>query len=341
MPITRIKLNNFTVFESLDFEPSRGLNILVGANGTGKTHLMKVAYGACDVSGTDEPLRQKLIRLFLPSERRAGRLVRRRQGVDTCRIVVADEDRKLSIRFTSRQSDRKFRSGHLAWSSRRISSAYIPVKEMLANAPGFISLYDLREIHFEEVYRDILTQAFVPIERGPIQNQRRKLLKILDSAMGGTVTSQGEEFFLISKDGRLEFTLLAEGLRKLGLLWLLIRNGTLLEGSVLFWDEPETNLNPTLYRAVVEVLLELQRSGVQVFIATHDYAILKEVDLGTRDGDAIAFHALSRDGKDGAANLSSCENISDIDPNLIVQAFDELYDRDVARSIARSASESR
>ena len=38
MTITRIKLENFTVFESLDLEPSPGINVLVGANGTGKTH---------------------------------------------------------------------------------------------------------------------------------------------------------------------------------------------------------------------------------------------------------------------------------------------------------------
>ena len=340
MPITRIRLNNFTVFESVDFEPSPGLNVLIGANGTGKTHLMKVAYGACDVSGTDESLHQKLIRLFLPSGRRIGRLVRRRQGVDTCRITVADEDRALSIRFTSRESDRKWHRGHIPWGSKRIDSAYIPVKEMLANAPGFISLYDRREIHFEEIYRDILTQAFVPIERGPIPSERRGLLKILNEAMGGSVTAKDEEFFLKSRDGNLEFTLLAEGLRKLGLLWLLIRNGTLLEGSVLFWDEPETNLNPRLYRAVMKVLLELQRLGVQIFVATHDYAVLKELDLGSREGDAISFHTLSRDGNNGTVDLCSFEEMRAIDPNLIVEAFDDLYERDIQRSIARSISES-
>ena len=44
MAITRVKLENFTVFDSLDLEPSPGINVLVGANGTGKTHLMKVCY---------------------------------------------------------------------------------------------------------------------------------------------------------------------------------------------------------------------------------------------------------------------------------------------------------
>ena len=44
MTITRVKLENFTVFESLDLEPSPGINVLLGANGTGKTHLMKLCY---------------------------------------------------------------------------------------------------------------------------------------------------------------------------------------------------------------------------------------------------------------------------------------------------------
>ena len=41
----------------------------------------------------------------------------------------------------------------------------------------------------------------------------------------------GEEFFLSGEQGEIEFTLLAEGLRKLGLLWLLIRNGSLKTGG--------------------------------------------------------------------------------------------------------------
>ena len=48
MAITRLQLENFTAFESLDMELSPGINVLVGANGTGKTHIMKVCYAACD-----------------------------------------------------------------------------------------------------------------------------------------------------------------------------------------------------------------------------------------------------------------------------------------------------
>ena len=40
-------------------------------------------------------------------------------------------------------------------------ATYIPSKDMLANAPGFRSLYAAREVHFEETYRDILDRALL------------------------------------------------------------------------------------------------------------------------------------------------------------------------------------
>lgn len=45
------------------------------------------------------------------------------------------------------------------------------------------------------------------------------------------------------------------------------------KGSVLFWDEPEANVNPLYISIIVDLLLELQRKGVQIFISTHDYML--------------------------------------------------------------------
>ena len=142
-----------------------------------------------------------------------------------------------------------------------------------------------------------------------------------------------EEFFLQSEHGTLEFSLLAEGVRKLALLGLLIRNGTLQSGSVLFWDEPETNLNPKLFGVVMDVLLELQRVGVQIFVATHDYVILKELDLRATAADKLAFHSLyQKDGTD-EVGCATTYNYLEIDPNAIADTFTDLYDREVARSL--------
>ena len=337
MALTKVKLQQFTAFHDLTVEFSPGINALVGANGTGKTHLLKVCYAACDVSKTGGDLLSTLMRTFLPSSRHSFRLVK--QGLESgaeATIAVHSGERVLRRKFDNAGiflGSVSFNEPD-PWAGSPIESTYIPAKDMLANAPGFLSLHAAREVHFEEVYRDILLRAYLPALREPIDGTHEKMLKSLENVIGGKVTVKGEEFFLSNEQGDLEFTLLAEGWRKLGLLWLLIRNGTLRDGSVLFWDEPETNLNPKMFRVVIEALLELQRAGVQVFFATHDYVILKELDLQMTEEDAVAFHALYRD-EDGEIACRSTGQYLDIHPNAINEAFDDLYDRQIERSMRR------
>lgn len=83
-------------------------------------------------------------------------------------------------------------------------------------------------------------------------------------------------------------------MRKLGLLWKLIRNGLLEKGSILLWDEPEANLNPELYPLVAEILLELQKNGVQIFLATHSYNFAKYLEIRRTNNEQVMFHNLYR-----------------------------------------------
>ena len=335
MTITRLRLQRFTAFEDLDFKPSRGINVLVGANGTGKTHLMKVAYAACDVSRTGNNLAEKLTRVFMPAGRSIGRLVKRRRESSTCTIRISRGKLRLGLSFSNRAKVPTLVRvrGSSRWNAMPVESVYIPVKEMLANAPGFRSLYAQREIHFEEIYDDIVARAYIPVLRGPMARERKRLLASLQRTIAGKVTVKKEEFYLRSREGNLEFSLLAEGMRKLGLLWLLVQNGTLLDGSVLFWDEPEANLNPKLFQSVIGILLALQRMGVQIFIATHDYGILKELDLQRTKGDKLAYHSLYRQSGGGGIACRKVRTYLDIHPNAIAEAFTDLYDREVARSL--------
>jgi predicted ATPase len=219
------------------------------------------------------------------------------------------------------------------WCRSPIQSVYLPVKEMLSNAPGFRALYSQREIHFEEIYSDIIDRAYLPVKRGPIDHDRKKLLGELQKIIKGKVKVKNEEAFLKNKQGDLEFSLLAEGMRKLGLLWLLIQNGILLQGSVLFWDEPEANLNPSLFGPLIEILLKLQRMGVQIFLATHDYVILKEFDLRKKVGDQVLFHSLYEKTDTGEIACHSTEEYLEIHPNAIQETFLDLFDRDIRREM--------
>ncbi|MFH0798891.1 MAG: AAA family ATPase [Pseudomonadota bacterium] len=338
MSLTKLNCEKFTAFEKLTLDFSPGINVFVGANGTGKTHLMKIAYAACDITKTKIDFAEKLSRVFLPSGRALGRLVKRHKASSRGMVEIHRVDSKLRVSFSNHaeKADSATVTGKTEWMSRPMESVYIPVKEMLSNAPGFRSLYNQREIHFEEIYADILDRADRPPLRGPVDRARKDLLSKLQKEIDGKVVVKEEEFFLNNRQGNLEFTLLAEGMRKLGLLWLLIQNGTLLDGSVLFWDEPETNLNPKMFGVLMEIILQLQRSGIQVFMATHDYVILKELDLRKKEADKIVYHSLYGDDT-GQIKCQTATRYLDIHPNAIAQTFADLYDREVKRTMGGSA----
>ena len=85
------------------------------------------------------------------------------------------------------------------------------------------------------------------------------ILKEISDVINGKVVQEDDTFYIVKNDGRkIDFSLEAEGMRKLGLLWKLIRNGLLEKNSVLLWDEPEANLNPELYPLVANILLALR-----------------------------------------------------------------------------------
>ena len=339
---TRIVFNDFTAFRELDMEFSRGINIFIGENATGKTHIMKTLYASADIttSKVEHSFAEKINRVFLPSGDNIGRLVHRRKGrkggkvaiYRTCQSLQAELT--LSVSNLMTKPEKAVIGGSQGkWSKHPIESVYIPVKEMLSNAPGFKSEYETKKLFYEEIYPDIITRALKPILRGPSDKQRKHLMSILKRSIDGTVFTKGEEFFLKCKQGNLEFTLLAEGLRKLGLLWILINNGSLSQGSVLFWDEPETNLNPKLLKSVVEVLIELQRMGVQIFLATHNYVVLKEFDLQLGRHDQILFHSLYREKETKNIKVFTTDKYNKIEHNMIMQAFTDIYDRDVERAM--------
>ncbi len=331
-----LKLENFTAFGKLSLDFSTGINVLIGTNGTGKTHLLKLLYSSCSI--TEEPgatLSTKLIQNFRPFEGRIGRLIRRTGKSSTAKIAITREGGlKLSASFTNHTKEQlKVNiNNRSTWLASKVITVFIPVKEMLAHAPGFRSLYAKREVSFEGVYADIVDRAYLPKLSGPIDKDRTRLLTALQKAIEGKVVAKGEHFFLKNKQGDLEFTLLAEGMRKLALIWLLIQNGTLLSGTILFWDEPEANLNPSLMGEVVEVILELQRLGVQVFLSTHNYVLLKEFDLRKEKGDSIRYVSLFRD-ESGAVLANSSDEYGGIDPNAIAGTFSDLYDRELKRSL--------
>ena len=339
--IEKLRFDNFTAFDSLEINFSKGVNVFVGENGTGKTHILKAVYAACHITKSKKSLANKINDVFYPTGKQIGRLVKRTKGstsgwMEVKRKMSTGQEVFIRLSLTNHNTapeQAKITGATKLWMEEPFASVFIPVKDMMANAPGFRSMFAMRNLHFEEVYLDIIDHAFLPSIKGPMDRDRANILEILQKAMEGKVIEKKEEFFLKNKQGELEFTLVAEGYRKLGLLWLLIQNGSLLNGSVLFWDEPETNLNPKLLETVVRILMELQRLGVQIFVTTHDYVLLKEFDLATRAGDHICYHSLYRRESDNEISYSLSETFQNISPNAIDDTFGSLINRQIVREM--------
>ena len=169
--IEKIKFVKFTAFKELEIPFAKGINIFVGENGTGKTHILKALYSACEITRSQKSLAEKVNKVFLPSGEQIGRLVKRAKVstggfFEVSRALPAThlvmQNRKilsyiqiLNIRLTlsshTKTPDKAKIAGRRPWMENKLESVYIPVKDMLANAPGFRSLYSLRNIHFEEV----------------------------------------------------------------------------------------------------------------------------------------------------------------------------------------------
>ena len=327
-----LRLVNFTAFADASFAFSPTVNIFVGENGTGKTHLMKVLYAvqyACSRKGRTNLLSP----LFATFQcERLALLVRNEARHNTVGLSGNwnDEGWDFTVEYDADDRDWGYYSqpADLPTMPRPV---FIPAIDMMAHTRRFLSTYDNYEIAFDQTHRDIVSLLLSPESRNPTgANTAQATLAPL---LGGEVVEESEQFYLKTANGRQPMQLVAEGVRKIATLWQLLRNGFLRPGDTLFWDEPEANVNPKLRDEIVSALLALARSGVQIFLATHSYVILKEFDLQAEASDAVRYFALETTENGTVAHAT--EDYAELMPNPIAEQFDRLYDLELTRATGR------
>lgn len=333
MPLTRIKIENFTVFEDITIPFSKGLNILVGENGMGKTHVMKLAYAACQSRKHDVSFSQKTTMLFRPDQSGIGRLVNRnKNGENTARVLVESDIAQVGMSFSTKTKkwDAEVKSEE-KWEKQMsgMTSVFIPAKEILSNAWNLDAAVKMGNVEFDDTYLDIIAAAKIDISTDVDSVARKKYLKILQKISNGKVTVQDDRFYLKpGTQAKLEFNLVAEGIRKIALLWQLIKNGTLEKGSVLFWDEPEANINPKYIPVLAELLIMLEKEGVQIFVSTHDYFLSKYIEVKREKDSDVQYISLYKDEK----NQVQCEIAKEfelLEHNTIMDTFRQLYREEI------------
>lgn len=108
------EFQNFTCIPNGTWEFTDGVNVIIGENGLGKSHVLKAVYSMLRVqaeqvesskSGLEKAYASKLVAVFRPE--RLGRLVKRKRGRERCEISLHFDNDKLStgIAFATKCSN--------------------------------------------------------------------------------------------------------------------------------------------------------------------------------------------------------------------------------------------
>lgn len=258
MSINRITVKDFGPFDELNVKFSPGLNVILGDNGTGKTFLLKLLYAATATTADQtKDFWRKLAWVFNLGQVRLAHLIRYGRPSGTL-WVGCNGGAALEITIPSKgkvvvKVEGKWQSG--------IGSVYIPTEDVLAQAPDYAGIL------IPALETPAFADFFAVVE--------------LEKALGGKVVVEGERFYLKSGKAKLEFAMVSEGIRRLALLWLLVHNGSIQPGSVLFWDLPETGLNNKFKHIIASALAEFASDGVQVIVTTNSLFMLREFEIET------------------------------------------------------------
>jgi len=294
--IEHLEVRNYTVFNEAGFDFIEGLNVIVGENSTGKSLLLKLAYSCAATSFTigqskrqgkeewQRSLADKLQEVCRPDS--LGRLVTRRPGRNRCDIefrTCRPEEASYSFNFaTNASTEVKFDKAPQAHLTSH--PVFIPTKEVLSIYPGFAAVLRTHQLQFDETYLDLAEAVERPVLKKVPKNEEQ-LKDSLEQVLEGRVVLEDGRFYLILNaegKGRIEMPLVAEGMRKIALLYHLVMNGGLRNKSMLFWDEPEVNFNPRLMRTLAVSLVDMSSRGIQVILATHSLAMIKELEVARR-----------------------------------------------------------
>ena len=311
--LKNIALTNFTAFADAEFDFSKGINVIIGANSVGKSHLLKLGYTLCSAKYEERipdrtiPFKgedwvgKKLLNVF--NVEKVGRLVRRKQGLSVCECAAEFYTGNGEMTFSfSTGAQYKVKDYQNTTPESGKPPICIPPKELLSIYPGLAQAIEDRELAFDHVYYDLCKH----LSRKPLRGKRlAAIADMLDpiekDVLGGGrfFEENGHFFFARNALGNLEAPLVAEGLCKVGMLAHLLRNGSLMQQGTLFWDEPESNLNPQLLRLVAKAIFNLAGHGIQIVVATHSLFLMREIELlnRTRKGDVRFFGLTESDDR--------------------------------------------
>jgi AAA15 family ATPase/GTPase len=185
---------------------------------------------------------------------------------------------------------------------------------------------------FDDTYIDLIKLLQKPTIQGKQGANMPEVIRSLDKLMNGRIyQTKGDEKFIFSRKGNENYSMsmTAEGIKRIGIYITLINNRELHQGSVLFLDEPEAELHPKAIRILGDMIYNFASSGIQVFVSTHNYFLLKQLELKARK-NKCEVQCCSLKNSDGVISAEFSDLQNGMPDNPIVDVALELFDQDIA-----------
>lgn len=355
--IESFKINNLTAFKELEWKDVKPLNVIIGLNDTGKTHLMKLLYAFVKSleewrrGGVDKPanwsdsLSLKLRTVFLPHTETLGALVRRGESKLALSARFMNENfyfsfgKDTTFKISDYSPERFTENRTKEPDAGNPKYLFFPPKEVLTVHRALYAQQQevgYQAWGFDATYHDLIAALINPGVSGRtkkvVQYSQRELVKVLKGMF--ILDNQDFVFKPEGSNEKLRMWQTPEGLKKLGHLSLLIHNRSILKGSILFFDEPEANLHPKAVRIIAKILFGFAQEGVQIFLATHSYFIIKQIEMLARENKvSVSFCSLNKSVNGIEARFSDlCEELPE---NPIIDESVALFQDDIELEFKR------
>jgi AAA15 family ATPase/GTPase len=263
------------------------LNLFIGKNGCGKTWLLKMLYVVMrsqeefgrgqDHRDFHDVLGDKLYWTF--QSQHLGDLVRRGKG-NRLEVSAGMDDATELIFGFGPDTNKQVKPSHNNLPLRQDNSIFLPPKEVLSLWHVILkSAVQNREFGYDATYADLVLALQNPPQAGRNYDSFAKSRKQLEAMFQGRVLFEDQQWLYRQGNSRFSIHSTAEGIKKIAILDTLLGNRFLTPGSVIFIDEPESALHPTAIVELLDILHMLAEQGMQIFMATHSYYVVKKMLL--------------------------------------------------------------
>jgi AAA15 family ATPase/GTPase len=292
--INQIQLNNFGPLSRINWLGLGKINLVIGGNGSGKTFLLKAIYSSLrtledykrgdEQRSASEILADKLYWTF--QAEKIGDLVSK--GADKPLSSVLTIDQKDFSYSFGKDTSKQISNLEIQALPRSSNSVFLPAKEVLSLHQVILKSREQDKVFgFDDTYYDLAKALRISTSRGRNYKEFAQSRTQLEGILGGVVEYDETSGRWLFVKGRHKFPIgvTAEGIKKIAILDRLLGNRYLDTNSVVLIDEPESALHPTAISQLLDIVVMLAERGIQFFMASHSYFVVKKLFLIAQERD--------------------------------------------------------